>query len=301
MNMKVIEYDYESNAIRSRANTKQERESKINNHKRTLLNKIFPGADILSWGFSAATIWTWLTAGRVGDAHKAGLPPTIVIDRHDMPHHKVKIDNSISVMHGENLRSYSFYGVPEIPETIKYLCPTKTEIRIYQRSYDRNVKEIWGGRAPIVVHQTLMAHVLLHEMFHYIKESNLWMAQFEDGADEAEAYRRYVHHVFDRVSTAEDEIENEAITLWVLQQLMVEGLDGVMENGIIPKIGGRYDLWRRSRDPEYERRMDAFEVVAATMGGYYMGNDVDYDRISDLIDKQRAEAIKEHVHVFLVD
>lgn len=301
MNMDIVKYDYETNAIRSRANIRMDRESKINNHKRTLLSKIFPGADVLSWSFSAATIWTWLTTGRVENAHKAGLMPTLIIDHHDMPHHKVKIDNSISVIHGENLRSYSFCGIPEIPETIKCLCPTKAEIRIYQRSYDHNVKDIWGGRAPMIVHQTLMAHVLIHEMFHYITESKLWMAQFEDGVDETEAYRKYVHHVFGRTSTAEDEIENEAITLWVLQQLMLEGLDGVMENGIIPKIGGRYDLWRRSRDPEYERRMDAFEVVAATMGSYYLGNGADYDRIRDLIDKQHAEAIKEHVHVILVD
>ena len=305
MSKELIRYDYEEKPLRSREFHRQEREHMQRIKKATLIDKMFPGADLVSWSTTAGLIWCWLAYGRIEDTHKAGLMPTLVVDRRDMPRQINKVNHNESLMHGENLWSFSYLGGTDDPYQ---LCSQRSEIRVYHRSLMRLIKQYWHGRAPIMVYKTLIAHALIHEMMHYVTLSKLWAAQFEDNVDEDEAYDKLVHQIFGGIGSAEDEFQNEKITLAVLKRLMLTGMDGPCGDGnLLPALGGRYDLWKREKDEDYRARMDAYEVAATLLGAYYLdyaGLDrtIDWDdRFWDIVTRQEKEARRNHEHVIVVD
>ena len=304
MENEIVRYDYEDKPIRSRAFRKQEKDRVKYNRTTTLLDKVFPGATMLSWQTTACLIWNWLSFGHLEDTHKAGLMPNLVIDHVDFPNQINNVSGrGRSMMHGETLWSFAAIHNDKMP----MIATTTSEIRVYHRSLLQLIKTYWNGRAPSTVYQALMAHTLIHEMMHYVTMSKLWAAQFEPDEEDI-ARARFLDHLTNHIGTVEDEIANEAITLKLLKRLMLQGVDGPYDDGtLIPTMGGRYDLWKRERNPLYGERMDAYEVVSSLLGAYYLNNaglnpDLDWDdRFWDIVDKQEKEARRNHEHVIVVD
>ena len=299
----VVTYDYETKPLRSKAYQKQDRERSIRKTKINLLDRIFPGVDILSWSSSAVKLWCWLAWNRIEGAETAGLMPNIVVDRTHFPHQR-SADGRLSFMNGENLWQFASVGGVDENGRPNMVMINKHSIVVYQRSYNRIIKDYWKGRAPRLVHQTIMAQILIHEMFHYITLSSKWAAQFADDANFGEAYDRYVDHITNAMGTADDEFANESITNNALRRLLLSGVytSNDAANILLPKVGGPYDQMKRSMDPIYKKRMDAFEVVTTIISGYYFDDGRDQiERAFDIIEEQHRQAVEENYHVTIVD
>ena len=264
---------------------------------------MFPKTGILSWNHAMSTIWWWLADRHIEDTHKVGLMPNITVNWHELPRSKDPDTKEYHIMHAENLMVATHTGSSEKPINPNVLKP---RIVVYHKALMSDVKHYWHGHAPLIVYQTLMAHTLLHEMMHYVTLSKHWLAMFS-GENENEAYDRFVNHLFYEIGSADNEVVNERITLRLLKLLMLDGLKGM--EGLTPTLCGNYDLFKRSRDPEYKRRMDAYEVSYTMGGGYYfddddgidMDSDIMFDRAWLIIEQQEKEARDEHVHVVVVD
>lgn len=305
-------YDYETHKIISKANRKLNQGNTVLQTKIRLIDKIFPGVDILSWGSSAIRLWYWMAYGRMEDVQKVGLMPTLVVDHKDRPGHRNGTTGERSVIQGENIWNFRAFGhqgmnpdVSNLTPEISCLMSTHSEIRVYQKNYDSLIKEWWNGRAPLEVHQMIMAHTLIHEMMHYATMSKLWLAQFDGQMDSNEAFRRYADHFYNHLCTVDDELENEAKTMTILYHLAIQGFGDVVET-MEPTIGGRYDLWRRERDPAYCKIMDAFEMVQVLLGSYYTGmRDSDVENIIgralNIAAKQEKAARDSHYRVVIID
>ena len=301
----VVKYDYEINPVVSKAQRKIRRDTKIHGWKTTLLDRVFPGATTLSWTSAAGALWTWLASEKFNDAHRAGLMPNIIVDHHDLPAHYNQLTTTKSIKHGENVWAYNYSEMPN--GKITRLVTSHSEIRIYHRALIQNIKAFWNGHAPIEVYQTIMAHTIIHEMLHYITASKLWADQFDDEEHSDERFQQYVHHMIDEIGTVNDEIMNEKMTVTALRQLMLQGLDGPFgPNNLMPVVGGSYDQFKRTKDPLYRKRMNAYEAVLFLFGDYYLSEALvrkaeATDRFWDIVTEQEREARDANEHVIVVD
>ena len=208
-------------------------------------------------------------------------------------------------MPGENVWAYNYSEMPN--GKITRLVTSHSEIRIYHRALIQNIKAFWNGHAPIEVYQTIMAHTIIHEMLHYITASKLWADQFDDEEHSDERFQQYVHHMIDEIGTVNDEIMNEKMTVTALRQLMLQGLDGPFgPNNLMPVVGGSYDQFKRTKDPLYRKRMNAYEAVLFLFGDYYLSEalvrkDEATDRFWDIVTEQEREARDANEHVIVVD
>lgn len=140
------------------------------------------------------------------------------------------------------------------------ITPLDYSITVYVKSIQTILDTCFDNRLSVSTFEIYLKHILIHEMLHYLDYA---IAYNEARRGNTAAMHQYLNskHEYDKTKKdVEAKIELKAIDL-LYGALLDLNTDYEDRPNLVPKIGGKYDRWRRKWDANYRMESLIFEYM----------------------------------------
>lgn len=215
------------------------------------------------------SLWNWMFRTF---KTKPIVPPAYVIDRnHD------NVEENTFEIDGKRITYHSWTNACN---SIDWICrwkrssetgekkytqfmPTNTKIILNPKCIKKSTELVWGdGPVPTLVMKTYLAHLIVHEICHYMTSISDWRELYSEKVSKIpvpKLMEDFMNTTLARTGTYDDEFSNEKITMSVMQVMFGDLF--MKRSGLIPVIGGPFDLFKRERDVEWWLVATTLDVI----------------------------------------